>query len=180
MGGFEDWVRVVGSILAFHGIDGLLTKQKELTDQLTDDASEWDGLITMMAEMTKEAEARAAGKKKAEASAAGKKQPETAAPFEAGVPGDPSPEDTGNTAAADTDAAVADGTQTEWSALELVAAMTLHNVVPPVYLGRHDNAPTAQARMLGKALRAHRDGRFGDHVLRGRIHGRPLWSLDDI
>ena len=177
MGGFEDWVRVVGSILAYHGIGALLTKQNELTDQLTDDESDWDGFIKLMAKMTKEAR---------EARAAGKKQPEAHAAFEAGVPGDPTPEDTGNTAAADTgtgtdtDTAVAPATKTEWSALQLIGAMTLHNVVPPVYLGRHDNAPTAQARMLGKALRERRDGRFGDWVLRGRIHGSALWSLDEV
>ena len=196
MGGFEDWVRVVGSFLAFHGIGGLLTKQRELTDQLTDDGSEWDGFIKMMAKMTteareaikKKAEAIAAGKKKAEASAAGKKQPETAAAFEPGVTGDPTPAEmpihpagtaTGTTTDAD-DAAAAAATKTEWSALELIGAMAWHHVVPPVYLGRHDSAPTSQARMLGKALREHRDGRFGDHVLRGRIHGSALWSLDKV
>ena len=186
MGGFEDWVRVVGSILAFHGIGALLTQQKELTDQLTDDASEWDGFIKMMAKMT--TEAREAIKEKAEARAAGKKQPEARAAFEPGVTGDPTPAEmpihpagtaTGTTTDAD-DAAAAAATKTEWSALELIGAMAWHHVVPPVYLGRHDSAPTSQARMLGKALREHRDGRFGDHVLRGRIHGSALWSLDDI
>jgi len=192
MGGFEDWVRVVGSILAFHGIGGLLTKQRELTDQLTDDGSEWDGFIKMMAKMT--TEAREAIKKKAEAIAAGKKRPETRAAFEPGVSGDPTPAEmpihpagtaTGTTTDADdaaaVDAAAAVAIKTEWSALELIGAMALHDdVVPPVYLGRHDIAPRAQARMLGKALREHRDGRFGDYVLRGRIHGSALWSLDEV
>jgi len=167
MGGFVEWVRIVGSILAFHGIGGLLTNRKALTDTMTDESADWNGLITMMAEMT------------ADARAAGRKQLETGAAFEPGVPGDPAPERTGTSTT--TGAAIAD-TRSEWSALELIGAMSAHSVVPPVDLGaRTDMSPHYQARRLGKGLREHRDRRFGDHVLRFRtLHGSVVWRLDGI
>ena len=49
MGGFEAWIRVIGSILAFHGIKGLLNNRDLLVDHLDDEASQWEGLIGLMA-----------------------------------------------------------------------------------------------------------------------------------
>ena len=165
MGGFEDWVGIVGSILAFHGIGGLLTNRDSLIDTMTDEAMDWGGLIGMMATMT--AEATGTARQRAENPTAGR---------EPGVPGDP-----GLPAAAAAPELEVDPLATEWTALQLVNAMIRHAVVPPVDLGPCTALAQGQAHKLAKALRAHRDRRFGDAVLRHRtLHGKAVWRLDGV
>ncbi len=120
MGGFEDWVSVLGSILAYHSIGGLLSNQDDLIDTLDEEGSAWSGLITMM----------------------------SATP------------------------------EREWGAVELVGALMDNQIAAPVDLigvgGAH-----YQGRKLGAAMRAHRDRRFGDHLLRMRtLHGITTWRLE--
>jgi hypothetical protein len=48
MGSFEAWLSIVGPILEYHGIKGLLTNRQALTDTLSDEGSEWDPMISLM------------------------------------------------------------------------------------------------------------------------------------
>jgi len=181
MGGFEDWVSVVGSILAFHDITGLLTNRESLIDTMTDDATDWSGLIGVMV-----TEAALAHERAEEAAEKARKAKEGREPapddtFEPGVPGDPAPADwgSGNTADPATPGDPAGQQVDEWSASELVKLMHREEVQSPVDFGTTENT-TYQARKLGKALRAHRDRRFDQYTLRMRIHGKALWRLEKM
>jgi len=192
-------VQVVGSILAFHGIGGLLDNREQLIDTMTDDSTDWSGLIGMMVTETAEAHKRAeeAAEKAAEKAAAPDDTPEPA------VPGDPDPatvqpfvasfgsKDTPALATPPDPATGAGGDPAtpadpagqrvgEWTASQLVSLMLCSGVQSPVDFGITENS-NYQARKLAKALRAHRDRRFGDHTLRMRIlHGKTLWSLEGM
>ena len=48
MGGFEEWVSIVGSILAHHGVTELLGNREGLIDYMSDETSQWAGLIGLM------------------------------------------------------------------------------------------------------------------------------------
>jgi len=66
-----------------------------------------------------------------------------------------------------------------WSASELVTWLNANDVDPPVDLGTV--SPAAQARRLGTALRAHRDRRFRNHILRMRSKdGTVRWWLEAV
>ncbi len=71
---------------------------------------------------------------------------------------------------------------TAWTAAELVTLLNATDVDPPVDLGFGTTVnPATQARRLGTALRAHRDRRFGDYVLRMRtVRGAVLWSVEAV
>jgi len=186
MGGFEDWIGIVGSILAFHGIGGLLDNRKQLTDYMTDDSTDWGGLIAMMVTETAEAKKRAA-----EAEGRGSAADDTP---EMDVTGDPPivapastgadlatapPPATGGGGVPATSADPAKQQVGEWTASQLVSLMHCSGVQSPVDFGTTENT-IYMARKLAKALRAHRDRRFGDHTLRMRIHGTALWSLEKM
>lgn len=51
LGSFEDWTRVVGSILAFVGVPGFLANLDQLYERADDDAAEWDNWIRLWYEI---------------------------------------------------------------------------------------------------------------------------------
>ncbi|HEV7451346.1 MAG TPA: hypothetical protein VGO16_08150 [Pseudonocardiaceae bacterium] len=48
-GGFEQWVDVVGSILAFHGIHELLSNREECSEAMDDDQESWAAFMAYWA-----------------------------------------------------------------------------------------------------------------------------------
>ena len=159
MGGFEGWVRILGSILAHHGVKGLLGNRQLLVDHLDDTASQWEGLIGLMANGGR-------------------------APTAEGDDGDVGdPEMTPPPIPATPRTAWTATPRTAWTAAELVTLLNAADVDTPVDLGfgTVTVSSSTQARRLGTALRAQRDRRFGGHVLRMRtIRGAVSWRVEAV
>lgn len=54
LGNFEEWTEAVGGILAFSGIDGLLSNLDEFTDSQDEEAVEWSAFFSTWLELFKE------------------------------------------------------------------------------------------------------------------------------